>query len=88
MYVINPIGIVRNGSKNERHRYPEDELPLHQKTKERIIEVKSSRKNGIIKKWNLMIPGPRLSGGYLIKLSNFSLGQLAKSAKLKMLTVK
>ena len=69
------MGISKNGSENDKHRQPEGELPLRQETKERIIEIKSNIKKGIIIKWSLIIPGPKLSGGYFTKLIKFSLGQ-------------
>ena len=69
------MGISKNGSENDKHRYPEGELPLRQETKEMIIAIKSSIKKGIIIKWSLIIPGPRLSGGCFTKLIKSSLGQ-------------
>ena len=81
------MGMIKNGKRKDKHKYPDDESPLRHEKNETTIDVKSIIMNGITIMCILIIPGPKLSGGYFIRLICSSFGQFSKRIKLMRTTI-
>ena len=79
----NPIGNVKKGKRYDRHKYPAEESPFLHDIIEISIESNSRTAIGMTIKCNFKIPGPKLSGGYLIKLNCSSCGQFNDVKKFR-----